>query len=461
MFRTLAARLTFIYSLLFTVLSLAIFVVVSYSLKAHLLGMVDHELKAEAEEFSKIISVDGLSALKREVQLENESEDVGEMFIRIFDADQKVILSTDLQSWGTLPTHPGKVAQGKGGWFETLTGPGHTRRARIFHQPIGNGYIFQSGIHLAKNEMLVDRFREVFAATFTVVLLVGVFIGFHISRRALIGVRKVREAADQISCGDLTGEIIFQDKAEEINSLILSVNHMQKRIKSLIHELQDVTNNIAHDLRSPVTRMRGLAETTLTGEQSLEEYRGLAGAVVEECDSLVGVINTMLEIAETDAGVKPLALRSVDVAEIVKDVVELFSAVAEDKEIHVALKIDVSPLYVSGDRSRLQRAIANLLDNALKFTPLGGRVLLEARQEEETVLIAVTDSGTGISDKDLPHVCERFYRADRSRSTPGTGLGLSLVQSIVKAHGGELQVVSNETSGTRVTIRLKLAKKFV
>jgi heavy metal sensor kinase len=461
MFRTLAARLTFLYSLLFTFLSLAIFVIVSYSLEAHLLGMVDHELKAEAEEFSRIISMDGLPALMREVQLENESEDVNEMFIRIFDADRKIVLSTDLQAWETLPAYPGGLTQGSAGWFETLTIPGQAKRARIFHQPIGMGYIFQSGIQLAKNEMLVDRFRKVFAATFTVVLLVGVFIGFHISSRALIGVSKVREAADQISCGDLSGEIMFQDKAEEINSLIHSVNHMQKRIKSLIRELQDVTNNIAHDLRSPVTRMRGLAETTLTGEQSLEEYRGLAGTVVEECDSLVGVINTMLEIAETDAGVKPLALQEVDITEIVKDVVELFSAVAEDKEIHVALKIGDSPLYVSGDRSRLQRAIANLLDNALKFTPRGGRVLLESRQEEVTVLIAVTDSGAGISHNDLPHVCERFYRADRSRSTPGTGLGLSLVQSIVKAHGGVLQVVSNETSGTRVTIRLKLAEKFV
>lgn len=134
-----------------------------------------------------------------------------------------------------------------------------------------------------------------------------------------------------------------------------------------------------------------------------------------------------------------------------------FSAVSEDKEIHVALKIGESPLSVSGDRSRLQRAIINLLDNALKFTLRGGRVLLKARQKEDAVLIAVTDSGAGISAADLPHVCERVYRADRSRSTPGTGLGLSLVQSIVKAHEGELQVMSNETSGTRVTVRLKLA----
>jgi len=454
MFRTLAARLTLLYALLFCLLALIVFVVVSKSLEDRLLGMVELELREEAEEFASVLDVGGLSVLKKQVQLESESEDVGKMFIRVFDAEQKVIASTDLQIWPVLPVVPKPAGKPDSGWFETLSAPVYANAVRVYTQPLGDGYAFQMGVLLSESEMLMAHFRKVFAVAFIAVLLLGVAIGFYVARGALSGVQKVREAADRISCGDLNGEIIFQDRAEEINSLIHSVNHMQNKIKSLIQELQDVTNNIAHDLRSPVTRMRGLAETSLTGEQALEDYRGLAGAVVEECDSLVGVINTMLEIAETDAGVKPLILQPVDVAEIVRDVAELYSVVAEDKEIHLALKISDRPLIVSGDRSRLQRAFANLLDNALKFTPVGGRVLLEARQNGDGVGISVTDNGVGISSSDLPHVCERFYRADRSRSAPGTGLGLSLVQSIVHAHAGDLRIVSDETSGTQVTIHL-------
>lgn len=454
MFRTLAARLTLLYALLFCLLSLIVFVVVSKSLEARLLGMVDLELREEAEEFANILRIGGLSVVKQQVQLESESEDVEEIFIRVLDIENNSISSTDLKAWPVLPDDFNLSRQVNDGWFETLSAPAYTNSVRIYSRPLGDGYTFQMGIFLSENEMLMEHFRRTFAATFSAVLLLGVTIGFFVARGALTGVKKVREAADRISCGDLTGEITFQDRAEEINSLISSVNHMQKKIKTLIQELQDVTNNIAHDLRSPVTRMRGLAETSLTGEETLEDYRGLAGAVVEECDSLVGVINTMLEIAETDAGVKPLALQPVDVAEIVRDVVELYSVVAEDKEIHVTLKITPQPLIVEGDRRRLQRAFANLLDNALKFTPMGGRVLLDARQDEERVVVSVTDNGMGISSVDLSHVCERFYRADRSRSSPGTGLGLSLVQSIVRAHAGDLQIISDETTGTQVTIRL-------
>jgi len=221
--------------------------------------------------------------------------------------------------------------------------------------------------------------------------------------------------------------------------------------------LHDVTNNIAHDLRSPVTRIRGLAEITLSGEQSLEEYRNMSGAVIEECDSLIGMINTMLEIAETDARVKPLLVEPIDIAEILKDVVELYSPVAEDKEIKVSLRIIDSPLIVAAERSRLQRAVANLLDNALKFTPKGGWVALEARKIDNSAQILISDSGIGIEGDDLPRVWERFYRADSSRTTPGTGLGLSLVQSIVHAHGGSVEILSEKNSGTQVYVRFELS----
>ncbi len=454
MLRTLASRLTVLYTLLFAILALVVFGVVNYSLKANLLNRIDQEFIGDGQEYVEIFHTGGLAAIAAEIRLETEGEGVELVFTRVFSPEHKIIATSDIHSWENLPEDPSKLKILGQPQFETRKLPGHSGLTRIFYQPLGEGYTLQSGVLLAPDERLLSSFQQVFMIAFSCMLLSGVVIGFYISKRALAGVQRVRETADQISRGNLTQPISFQGKTEEINNLINSINRMQERIHTLISELQDVTNNIAHDLRSPLTRIRGLAEMTLTGEQSIEDYRGMSGAVIEECDSLVSMINTMLEIAETDAGVKPLSKETLDIKAIISDVVELYSPVAEDKKIKVALKNGDSSLLISGDRSRLQRAFANLLDNALKFTQPGGRVALETKKQGERICVSIADSGSGISATDLPHICERFYRADRSRSTPGTGLGLSLVQSIILAHNGEMIITSEENAGTQVTIWL-------
>ncbi len=385
------------------------------------------------------------------------SEGPDEMFIRIYSPDLEIVDSSNTEKWPDLPVTSALLNNLSSPKFETLALPSRSSHARIFYQPLEDGYILQAGMALDDDEQLLANFDRVFIFTAGAMILVGAGVGFYISRRALAGVQQVRETADQISRGNLSQQITFDAQTVEINDLISSFNRMQSRIGTLIKELHDVTNNIAHDLRSPVTRIRGLAEITLSGEQSLEEYRNMSGAVIEECDSLIGMINTMLEIAETDARVKPLLVEPIDIAEILKDVVELYSPVAEDKEIKVSLRIIDSPLIVAAERSRLQRAVANLLDNALKFTPKGGWVALEARKIDNSAQILISDSGIGIEEDDLPRVWERFYRADSSRTTPGTGLGLSLVQSIVHAHGGSVEILSEKNSGTQVYVRFELS----
>jgi signal transduction histidine kinase len=287
-------------------------------------------------------------------------------------------------------------------------------------------------------------------------LLVGILFGFYLAKNALSGIQRVRRGADQMSRGDLSQRIALNGGSEEIRNLTHSFNRMQDRIQSLISELQNVTNNVAHDLRSPVTRMRGLAETTLTGGQNLEEYRDMAGAVVEECDRLVGMINIMLEIAETDAGLRPLAHAPVDMNEMVLDVAELYSSVANDKGIALTTKVPEGPLIVPGDRRCLQRALANLLDNAIKFTQQDGEVEVSAFAENRSIIVTITDNGPGIPADDLSRIYDRFFRGDQSRSSPGNGLGLSLVQSIIHAHGGEISVRNVANQGTRAKLSIPI-----
>jgi heavy metal sensor kinase len=426
------------------------------NLETNLLQRIDTEFSGDGSECVEIYRESGIEGLRREVFLETEGEGDEHVFIRVYSPEFKVVASSDLSRWQGLPEHTRQLEAGRSERFKTIYLPGNPHRVRIFFQELGDGHLLQFGKILTDDEHLLQDFRRMFYLSFAVMLLAGILFGFYLAKNALSGIQRVRRGADQMSRGDLSQRIALNGGSEEIRNLTHSFNRMQDRIQSLISELQNVTNNVAHDLRSPVTRMRGLAETTLTGGQNLEEYRDMAGAVVEECDRLVGMINIMLEIAETDAGLRPLAHAPVDMNEMVLDVAELYSSVANDKGIALTTKVPEGPLIVPGDRRCLQRALANLLDNAIKFTQQDGEVEVSAFAENRSIIVTITDNGPGIPADDLSRIYDRFFRGDQSRSSPGNGLGLSLVQSIIHAHGGEISVRNVANQGTRAKLSIPI-----
>jgi len=289
-----------------------------------------------------------------------------------------------------------------------------------------------------------------------VMLICGSLVGWLTARKAMSGVQKMTRTATGIGKGELSRRVLLGKEGVEIEELALAFNEMLERIETLVRELKEVTDNIAHDLRSPLTRIRGIAETTLTGKQDIDIYREMAATVVEEGDRLVGTINTMLEIAQADSGMAELSRECVDLQELVSDARDLFLPVAEDKNIHLESDIPGKPIVLLGDRARLQRVIANLLDNAIKFTPSGGRVMISARTDASWVIITVTDTGVGIDEKDLPRIFNRFFRSEESRPTPGNGLGLSLARSLARAHGGDITVKSPPGKGSVFSVSLPL-----
>jgi signal transduction histidine kinase len=223
---------------------------------------------------------------------------------------------------------------------------------------------------------------------------------------------------------------------------------MLRRIGTLVRELKEISDNVAHDLRSPITRMRGAAETTLTGPQELEAYREMGITIIEESDRLTGMINTMLEIAQSESGVLEISRAPVDLTALLKNAAELFQPVAEEKRIHLSAELPKIPLIISGDKNRLQRVAANLLDNAIKYTPDGGAVRLICRAVPGGAEVELRDTGTGIEPEELPRIFDRFYRGEKSRSSCGNGLGLSLAQSIIQSHGGWIAVESRPGKGS-------------
>jgi heavy metal sensor kinase len=277
-------------------------------------------------------------------------------------------------------------------------------------------------------------------------------IGWFMARRALAGVEAVTRTARHISESSLTERVPVKKHQDEIDQLAITFNQMLDRIQTLVTGIREMSDNIAHDLKSPITRIRGISEVSLSAGASEKEYENMAASTVEECDRLLDMINTMLVISRTEAGVNKLDAKELDIGAVVRDACELFRSPAEDKDLKLVCDV-FGNFSISGDNRLIQRMIANLLDNAIKYTPAGGSVQVTVSTANDTAIaVAVTDTGIGISEKDIPRIFDRFYRCDPSRSEAGIGLGLSFARAVARAHGGDISVFSKSGQGSTFTV---------
>jgi len=453
--RTTTFRLTLWYLGVFSTLSLAMFAVVYVFLASHLYDQTDNELLNTAREFDVLYKNHGLTALKSEFQREMQSEGENNVFYRLLSPDGGELASSNLKPWRGLMTLdlPRSGAMEGEPVFQTVTLPGLPHKIRVITLLTGKGSIIEAGFTLRGDEILLERYRETFGTALVIMLICGGFIGWLLARKAMSGVKRVTETATRIGRHDFGRRVTLADEGEEISALVHAFNAMLERIESLLSELQQITDNIAHELRTPITRIRGVAETTLKGGGDLDEYREMAASVIDGSDDLIEMIGTMLEIAKTDSGVAELTVTPLDIREIVEEAVDLFAPAAEDRRIEIHLSKPRQAVMALGDRPRLQRVVANLLDNAIKYTPSGGTVTLSVDTDAAGVKLKITDTGVGLDEKDLPRIFDRFYRGDKSRSTVGSGLGLSLALTIIQAHGGDITVKSTE-AGSAFTVFL-------
>ena len=458
MFRTVTSRLTLFYTVLFTAVSSIILILLYPALSNIITQNLDREILEDVEEYQSRYRRRGVGGLQRELYRDAHDKGIEHVFYRIFSSDGEILATSDLSSWPNLDDRldPPHDLDRRESVFTTTAVPGHDHNVRILFLGLSGGSVIQAGYSMEEEDVFLSLYRDISKVAILVMFFSGGLIGWLVVRKAMSGVDRVTQTAARIGKGNIQLRVPLGKEGEEIERLAVTFNEMLEKINALVNELKEVTNNIAHDLRSPITSIRGTAETTLTGEQTIEEYRDMAGRVIEESDRLVNMINTMLEIAESDAGVADLCFKPVDLIQMIQSVQDLFQPLADEK--HITLRIDLPshPLVVQGEKKRLQHVLANLLDNAIKFVPEGGEIIIAAEEHNTLAEITVKDSGQGISEEDLPHIFERFYRGDRSRSDIGNGLGLSLVRSLVKAHGGEVAVDSHPGNGSRFTIRLPL-----
>ncbi|WP_247657927.1 sensor histidine kinase [Aquabacter sp. L1I39] len=288
-----------------------------------------------------------------------------------------------------------------------------------------------------------------------VILVLGLVGGFFVTRRVLKRIDSMTATSEVIMAGDLSGRLTVDGTDDEFDRLAHSLNAMLDRIEALMSGLKEVSDNIAHDLKTPLTRLRNRAEEALRNASSEAEWRAALETTIEESDGLIRTFDALLMIARAEAGQARGNMVDLDLAAIVENVAELYEPLADEQGLD--LTVSTEPVDVHGVRELLAQALANLVDNAIKYGTSAdgsrGRIEVTLRREGDEAVIGVRDTGPGIPASDRDRVLERFVRLDASRSRPGSGLGLSLVSAVARLHGGRI-VLEDGAPGLRVCLHL-------
>ena len=353
------------------------------------------------------------------------------------------------------------------GWLETnyhrLESPeGAEHRALVRVVQLPGGFRLLVGRDLEERERLFGIVVNAGQWSLALVIVLGLLGGFFVSRRILSRIDAMTGTAQTIMAGDLSGRLPVAGTGDELDRLADNVNAMLERIEALMRGLKEVSDNIAHDLKTPLTRLRNRCEQALRSATGEASYRAALDATIAESDDLIRTFDALLMIARAESGQARENMTEFDASEIARDVGELYEPVADEKGI--ALKIDAPEAApVRGNRELVSQALANLIDNAIKYAGPNGKVngvpaeiVVRAGDDGERITLSVADRGPGIPDADRGRVVERFVRLEQSRSEPGSGLGLSLASAVARLHGGELKLEDNHP-GLRTTIALPRA----
>ena len=389
------------------------------------------------------------AVLDHQFNEESYGEDVNHVYFMLISPDGKMLAKSGFTEIdGSFFTQHELPAPGEVHTYRLPYGDG---RILAKYRGLYDGNVIMTAEHMRHFDRALKNLLYALLATFILSLPVSYYSGRYIARRVVNGLDRVIAAARIIGAGNYSERVAHGTEGKEINYLADAFNAMTANTEKLLSELKMISNDMAHDLRTPITRLRGQAEMALYSSNGSNE---LACDVAEECGNMLTMINTMLEIARAEYRLKESADEELDMAQIARDSVSMFETISEDKNVDIIIDVPDTPVVLRIDKVDVQRIFANLLDNAVKFTPFGGRVAVALAEDEAAVTIRVSDTGPGIPQKDRKRVFERFYRSDVSRHVPGNGLGLSLVKAIVDARNGTIAVLDKEGGGTVFTVTL-------
>ena len=437
--RTSTFRLAALYLILFALSVSALLGYVYWNTAVLLERQTDETIRAEVQALADQYRLRGLGGIIDTIQ-RRSSDESGAVYLLADAAGQRIA--------GNLTTLP-SIPQDEANWIEfpldVDKGSARERHvARAFYTSLAGGFELVVGRDVEALRQFATIIRQTIYYALAIALVLGLGGGLLMSRNFLRRVDAITEASRTIMAGNMAGRMPVKGSNDELDRLALALNEMLDQIESLMAAMKEVSSNVAHDLKTPLTRIKARVEAALrSGSES--EYRAALENTVDESDRLLDTFNALLSIARAEAGQSRSGLVPIDAQTIIADVVELYEPMAEEEGGTLTSEAPEG-LMVMGDRQLLAQALTNLLDNALKYGAREGErpeISLTGRVEGEKVVITVADHGEGIPPEDRARVTERFVRLDSSRSKPGNGLGLSLVSGVMKLHKGALVLEDN------------------
>jgi signal transduction histidine kinase len=454
LFRTTAFKLSLAYLAIFTIFAFVILGYVAWNARRILDDQIVSTIEAEINGLSEQYRLGGIRRLITIVE-QRASEPGASLYLVTTPNGQRIVGNV-----GALP--PG-----------TLDRPGQREvdYARSEDQEMSNRaivrtYLLPSGFRLLVGRDVEERLRirdiirRAFGWSLLLVGVLGFFGGWFVTRRVLKRVDAMTDTTSTIMAGDLTGRLAVSGTGDELDRLAQNLNAMLDRIGELMTGLKEVSDNIAHDLKTPLTRLRNKADEALRTAETPEQLRAALEANIEESDNLIRIFNALLMIARLEAGGGRETMTDFDAAEVARSVGELYEAVAEERGVPLRISV-AGGLPIHGSRELVGQAVANLLDNAVKYgAPAEGEtaprpVSIEAARDGDHAIIVVGDHGSGIPDAERGRVLERFVRLESARSRPGFGLGLSLASAVARLHSGSLRLEDNKP-GLKAVLSLPL-----
>jgi len=457
--RTTAFRLTLVYLFLFALFAASLLGYFAWNTRRLITEQITSTVNAETDEISDIYGRRGLRGLV--FTIENRALRPGANLYLVTTPTGQAVAG----NVGSLA--PGVMASQ--GWQETeyrrLDDQDNAdHRALVRVTELTSGFRLLIGRDLEERRRLFGIVAQAAQWSVLIVVVLGLGGGVFVARRVLRRIDAMTGTTQRIMAGDLSGRLPVGRSGDELDRLAENLNAMLERIEALMVGLKEVSDNIAHDLKTPLTRLRNRAEEALAKSGNETEYRNALERTIEESDGLIRTFNALLMIARAESGQARDNMDDFDAADVANGIHELYEPLAEDDGMILHVKTASTPLH--GNRELISQALANLVENAIKYgkpvaaAPLGAdavggarEILIEARREGDKVLLSVTDHGPGIPEADRGHAVERFVRLEASRTLPGSGLGLSLASAVATLHGGGL-MLGDANPGLRATLAL-------
>ena len=453
--RTSAFRLALIYATLFSALSALTLGFIYWSTRDQIESQVDTRLRLETDYLINLYKSGAVEELLEAIQRRNQI-DTYERFYSLTRGSPSASASGDTVLLKAERTHSTK---NMGDVVELA--PGSPRRflpVRVAELKLSDGLTLTIGHTVSDEKALVDKTFVLVAGATLLTLLFSLIGGIWIGTAVLRRIDSVNRTASEIISGDMSQRLSVTERDDEFDEIASKLNQMLNKIEDLMSSMQQVTNNVAHDLRSPLTRLRNRLEVTLLEERDPESYRAVMGEAIGDADTLIQTFNAMLSIARLEAGIDHTQWEESSIGELVEELCELYQAVAEDEGLQFEARIPDNPVFYC-NRHLIAQAVTNLLDNAIKYTPIPGSVKLELKGDDNAFEISVADSGPGIALAERERVLERFVRLENERNSPGNGLGLSLVQAVTRIHGGNLILDENLDTPSGLVVTLRFMKQ--